>query len=43
MQRRRAAGGGTTSIWRRAFDPGGPAGLNATAMLQELQLKARST
>jgi len=46
MQRRQAADISTSSkvyIWRKVFDPEGSAGLDADALLRELQLKARST
>jgi len=51
LQKRRAAkntsdaagGGFRRDIWRKAFDPEGPDGFNASRILGELQKKARST
>jgi len=42
MQQRRRVGAGT-KIWRMAFDPEGPGGLNASRLLREVEKKTRST
>ena len=43
MQSDRGVRDNTRKIWRKAFDPEGPGGLNVSGLLREVEKKTRST